>query len=89
MIYARFTAVLCCFARDLCRIAEIALNHAKIAVKPDGFGWIYAENRRKIWIFPGAFVRRCAKMVESFEAGNTKVFKVFPTNFNSGGTVSN
>jgi hypothetical protein len=42
----------------------------------------------KLWISPVAFAPKCTIMIKSFEAGNTKVFKVFPINFNSGGTVN-
>jgi len=65
----------------------------EIAVEP---GWICAENRAGIMDYftkyglpLRAFDRKWVKIVESFEAGNTKVFKVFPINFNSGGAVSN
>jgi len=38
----------------------------------------------KKWIFPSDFGQRCAIIIESFEAGNTNVFKGFPIIFNSG-----
>ena len=60
-------------------------------------GWIWMDLRRnrgkkmdfppKLWIFPVAFARKCAIMIESFEAGNTTVSAVFPTFLTSGGAV--
>jgi len=59
------------------------------------FGWIFLKiGSKKMdfppkkWIFPVAFARKCAIMTESFEAGNTNVFKGFPIFLTSGGTAN-
>jgi hypothetical protein len=94
-ILTAFYTSLCDFAGILCRFCEIALNHAKIAVKPmmdlDGFAPKSGKKMDfppKLWIFPVAFARKCAIMIESFEAGNTTVSTVFPIFLTSGGAVS-
>jgi len=89
-----YAILLACRARFFWE-REIALKTRKNRGKiRDGFWMDFPQNRRqkmdfspKLWIFPGAFVRKCAIMIESFEAGKSTVLAGFPIFLTPGGAA--
>ena len=89
--YRDFNNVLRALMRFRKGTRDRAKNARKSRLKQMDFGWVSVKigNKKmdfppKLWVFPVDFKQRCAIMIESFEAGNTNVFKGFPILLTSG-----